>query len=63
MLSVWVTIGVSSTTQREWVTYHPILAIDRLAHFHHNLMRIDSNDVSGSSYGTSACCYGVGVQG
>ena len=57
LLSVWVVVGVCSMMQRELVTHHSILAINRLAHFRHSLMRIYGHGVSGSSYGLSACCY------
>ena len=56
-LSVWVAISVCSMIQRERVAYRPILATNCLAHFHHNLMRIDGHGVSGSSYGVCVCCY------
>ena len=47
--------------QRERVTYRPILATDRLTHFHHSLVGVDSYGVSGSSDGMSGSSYGAGV--
>ena len=44
------------------MTYRPILAIDRLAHLHHSLVRLDGYSVSSSSNGMGASCYDVCVQ-
>ena len=58
---IWVTIGVCSMTQRERVAHRPILAVNRLAHFYHSLMRVDGYCVSGSGYGVGVRCYGMSV--
>ena len=50
LLSPWMVISVCLMTHGERVTYRPILGTNRLAHFHHGLMRIDGYGVSGSSY-------------
>ena len=51
------------------MTYRPILATNRLTHFHHGLMSINDYGVSGSGYAVgigryalSIGYYGVGVQ-
>ena len=43
------------------MTHRPVLASDRLTHFHHSLVGVDSYCVSGSSYGMSVGHYGMGV--
>ena len=44
------------------MSYRPILAANRLADFHHSLMRTDGYGVSGSSYAMCVGCDCVRVQ-
>ena len=51
LLSVWVTISVCSTMQRERVIYRSILTMDCLAHFRHSLLCVNGYDAGVSSHG------------
>ena len=48
LLLIWVVISDHSMTQRERVTYCPILANNCFAHFHYSMMRINGYGVGGS---------------
>ena len=50
-LLVWVAISDHSMTQRERVTYRPILVNNCFVHFHHSMMRINGYGVGGGYYG------------
>ena len=44
------------------MTYRPILATNRLTHFHHSPMHVNGYGVSGGSYGVSDRSYAMSVR-